>query len=212
MMNQFNPEYKALMIDAEKRARQFGHKEILPEDVLTQIAGIKSGNTFDLFTSFGLNEALFLDVLSRPPFASVTPRDGSYIGISDRVKGLIVMSVKIAASFQKSQAGIEDFLLALFRTTTENWFYQVLDFVGISPKDFEMQVVEINTMIASEREPGEVGNVFAPVEDIMSMLEETFSGKKPKTDKKKTTNDQKKEFEDKDVQTPFAQNTPQEKK
>lgn len=115
---------------------------------MVEIASVKSGNIYDLFASFGLNEAIFLDILSRPPFAPLIARDGTYIGISDRVKQLIVLSMKIAASFQKSQAGIEDFLLALFRTETENWFYQALDFVGVSPKDFETQVVEINTLIA----------------------------------------------------------------
>jgi hypothetical protein len=117
------------MLSAENRVRQFGYRDILPEDVMIEISGIKNGNIYDLFTSFGLNEAIFIDVLSRPPFAPVLARDGSYVGISDRVKNLIVLSMKIAASFQKSQAGIEDFLLALFRTETENWFYQMLDFV-----------------------------------------------------------------------------------
>lgn len=45
------------------------------------------------------------------------------MGISQRVKDLIVMSMKVAASFSKvSQAGVEDFILALFRIQTENWF------------------------------------------------------------------------------------------
>ena len=148
MLNQFNDEYKGVMLAAENRVRQFGHKEILPEDIIVQIASIKNGNIFDLFTSFGLNDIIILDVLSRPPFAPQVARDGTYVGISDRVKNLIVMSMKVAASFQKSQAGIEDFLLAMFRVESENWFYQLLDFVGISPKDFETQVIEINTLIA----------------------------------------------------------------
>lgn len=125
---------------------------------MVEIASIRSGNIYDLFTSFGLNESIIIDVLSRPPFAPEISRDGSYIGISDRVKNLIVMSMKIAASFQKSQAGIEDFLLAIFRTETENWFYQILDFVGVSPKDFEIQVIEINTLIAGASATGNVEN------------------------------------------------------
>lgn len=43
------------MLAAENRVKQFGHKEILPEDVLIQIASVQSGNVYDLFTSFGLN-------------------------------------------------------------------------------------------------------------------------------------------------------------
>lgn len=56
--------------------------------------------------------------------------------------------MKVAASFGKAQAGVEDFLLALFRAETENWFYQLLDFIGIAPKDFEAQAIEINKLIA----------------------------------------------------------------
>ncbi len=205
MLNQFNEEYKGVMLSAENRVRQFGHREILPEDVIIEIAGIKSGNIYDLFTSFWLNEAIIIDVLSRPPFVSEVPRDGSYMGISERVKNLIVMSMKVAASFQKSQASIEDFLLALFRIQTENWFYQLLDFVGISPKDFETQVIEINTLIAWAGWGGvigENGGIFAPIDEIMHMLEENFGDKNKKKDNKWTTN----------AQNPFSQNKPQEKK
>ena len=41
MLNQFNEEYKGVMLSAENRVRQFGHKEILPEDVIVQIASVK---------------------------------------------------------------------------------------------------------------------------------------------------------------------------
>ncbi len=204
MLNQFNEEYKGIMLAAENRVRQFWHKDILPEDVLIQIAAIKSGNIYDLFTSFGLNETIIIDVLSRPPFVAEVSRDGSYAGISDRVKNLIVMSMKVASSFQKSQASIEDFLLALFRIETESWFYQLLDFVWISPKDFETQVVEINTLIAwAGGIWGEqTGGIFAPIDEIMKMLEENFWDQNKKTDNIGSIN----------VQNPFSQNKPQDKK
>ncbi len=148
MLNQFTDEYKQVMLSAENRAKQFGNKEILPEDVLIQIAAITKGNMYDLFTSFGINDIILTDVLSRPPFASETPRSGDYIGISARLKELIVVSMKVASGFNKPQAGVEDFLLALFKAETENWFYQLLDFVGVTPKDFENQTSEINKLIA----------------------------------------------------------------
>ncbi len=206
MLNQFNEEYKWVMLSAENRVRQFWHREILPEDVMVEIASIRSGNIYDLFTSFGLNESIIIDVLSRPPFAPQISRDGSYIGISDRVKNLIVMSMKIAASFQKSQAGIEDFLLAIFRTETENWFYQILDFVGVSPKDFEIQVIEINTLIAGASATGNVENgwIFGPIEEIMKMLEWAFSAKNPE--------EEGASIPPKNSQTPFSQNKQQQGK
>lgn len=120
---------------------------------------------------------ILTDVLSRPPFSPLSgTREGVYIGISQRVKDLIVMSMKVAASFQKSQAGVEDFILALFRIQTENWFYQMLDFVGISPKDFETQIIEINTLIAnaSMSPESQSGGIFGPVDEIVHMLEENF--------------------------------------
>jgi ATP-dependent Clp protease ATP-binding subunit ClpC len=177
MLNQFNEEYKNIMLGAELRVKQLGYKEIYPEDVLIQISWIKTGNMFDLFSSFGLNDIILTDVLSRTPFSEWTGiRDGGYMGISQRVKDLIVMSMKVAASFQKSQAGVEDFILALFRIQTENWFYQMLDFVGVSPKDFETQIIEINTLIAgaSMSPDAPTGGIFGPVDEIVHMLEENF--------------------------------------
>jgi hypothetical protein len=42
MLNQFTDEYKNIMLAAENRAKQFGYSEILPEDVVTQIAHIRA--------------------------------------------------------------------------------------------------------------------------------------------------------------------------
>ena len=204
MLNQFTDEYKQVMLSAENRAKQFGYKEILPEDVLIQIATISKWNMADLFASFGLNDSILTDVLSRPPFVSESPRTGDYIGISTRLKELIVLSMKVAAWFNKPQAGVEDFLLALFRAETENWFYQLLDFIGVAPKDFETQTSEINKLIAmgqSGKKEGEQSGIFGPIDEIMHMIEDTFSGSKSN-----------KEGEQVNPQNPFTQNAPQDKK
>lgn len=81
------------------------------------------------------------------------------------MKDLIVLSMKTAASFQKSHVSLEDFILALFRIQTENWFYQLLDFIGISPKDFEDQMSSVNMLIAKNHPSS--GGMFAPIDDIM---------------------------------------------
>jgi len=138
MLNQFSDEYKKIMMAAEARAKKLGHHEIIPEDIFLQIIMIKEGNIFDLFSSFGLNEAIFLEIFSRPPFSDcMKDREGDYVGISTRTKELVVLSMKLAGGFQKNFVGVEDFLLALFQIKNETWFYQMLDFVGVSPKDFE---------------------------------------------------------------------------
>ena len=43
---------------------------------------------------------------------------------------------------------LEDYLLALLHSETDNWFIQILDFIGIDPKAFDIELVEINTLIA----------------------------------------------------------------
>lgn len=206
MLNQFTDEYKQVMLAAENRAKQFWYKEILPEDVLIQIASSTQGNMYDLFASFGINDAIFTEVLSRPPFVSDIPRTGDYIGISARLKELIVLSMKVAAGFNKPQAGVEDFLLALFKAETENWFYQLLDFVWVAPKDFESQAYDINKLISLANTSGKAnpqGGIFGPIEEIMHMIEDTFWGiRSPGAEKDSSW-----------VQSnPFAANAPQDKK
>ncbi|MBP9779377.1 ATP-dependent Clp protease ATP-binding subunit [Candidatus Gracilibacteria bacterium] len=206
MLNQFTDEYKKIMLDAENRAKQFGYKEILPEDIVIQIAKIPQGNIYDLLSSFGISDEILIDVLSRPPFSTLDGiRAGDYAGISERLKELIVLSMKIAATFGKPQAGIEDFLLALFRSDKEGWFCQLLDFIGIAPKDFENQVIELAKLMNSASNPkGNQGNgIFGPIDEIMHMIEDTFGGAKDgkgsKDGKGATSN-------------PFGANPPQEKK
>jgi len=193
------------MLAAEQRAKQFGYREILPEDVLIQVAKVQSWNIYDLFWSFGINDAILLDLFSRFPFhLEGGNRSGDYMGISPRLKQVIVDSMKTAAKFQKWQAGLEDFLLALLHSETDNWFIQVLDFIGIDPKGFEVELVEINTLIAGASGADiQNGGIFGPIDDLMHLIEDTFGwakneNGKPKIDNRKTA--------------PFDQNPPQDKK
>lgn len=205
MLNQFTEEYRNIMLAAEQRAKQFGYTEILPEDVLIQVSKVSSGNIYDLFGSFGINDAILLDLFSRAPFhIEWGNRSGDYMGISPRLKQVIVDSMKTAAKFQKWQAGLEDFLLALLNSETDNWFIQVLDFIGIDPKGFEVELIEINTLIAGASGADiQNGGIFGPIDDLMHLIEDTFGGAKNdagkwKLDGKKTA--------------PFDQNPPQDKK
>jgi ATP-dependent Clp protease ATP-binding subunit ClpA len=179
MLNQFTDEYRNVMLAAEQRAQQFGYREILPEDILIQIAKIQNGNISDLFGSFGINDSILLDLFSRPPFQlEGGNRGGDYTGISPRLKEVIVNSMKTAAKFQKGQAGLEDFLLALFQSETDNSFIQILDFIGIDPKGFETELIEINTLIAGAGGANQNGGMFGPIDDLMHLIEDTFGNKK----------------------------------
>ncbi len=83
--------------------------------------------------------------------------------------------MKIAASAEKKKAGVEDFLLALFRTNTETWFYQFFDFIGLSPKDIEQDLKDLNVSIIKNAD----NNLFGPLDNILHAIEEglanTFS-------------------------------------
>ena len=208
MLNQFTEEYRNIMLAAEQRAKQFGYRDILPEDILIQVAKVQSGNIYDLFGSFGINDAILIDLFSRPPFQlEGGNRGGDYTGISPRLKAVIVDSMRTAAKFQKGQAGLEDFLLALLTSETDNWFIQILDFIGIDPKSLEIELIEINTLIAGAG-GAENGGMFGPIDDLMHLIEDTFGG--AKGDKKwKETGTEKSDVK---KWGPFDQNTPQDKK
>lgn len=178
MLNQFNDDYKQLMLDAENRAKQFGYKNILPQDILLQIAKLSKGNIADFFMQFGIDESVLLDVYSRPPFSDlINHRTGSYSWISDRLRDVIILSLKIAANFQKKQATPEDFLLALFESWDERWFIEALDYMGITPKDFQQQLIDLNRLMAwGQKWEQKMSEIFWPIDEIMHMIEENFSG------------------------------------
>lgn len=202
MLDKFTQEYKQIMLDAENRAKQFGYEYIFPEDILLHISRLTSGNIADLFADFGINEPLLLDLFSRPPFLTniLQNRTGPYLGLSDRLKELIVPSMNIAAGFGKSQAWAEDFLLALIRSKNESWFAQLLDFIGISPSYFEDQIVKLNNLISRgnmSNNPQNVDEMFGPIDEIMNMIEDHFGGV---------------ENSNNPNSNPFMHNSPQEKR
>lgn len=203
MLNNFTDEYKQIMLDAENRAKQFGHKHIIPSDILLQISKLPRGNVADIFQTLGINDALILDVFSRPPFVvEESIRLGEYLGVSDSLREIIVTSMRTAANFGKKQAGVEDFLLALFELPSEKWFRDFLDFVGIDGKTIEQQLVDINRLLsrAQGMNAGDGKNkdaIFGPIDEIMNMIEDHFGA--PVNESPRPS-------------SPFTQNAPQEKR
>ncbi len=171
MFNNFSDEYKKLMIDTENTAKAGNHPEILPEDVFLEMMKTPSA-VVEIFVSYGINEKIVREVIAKRPFADYRKgASGPYLGLSARVKELIVASVKIAASHEKPKAGIEDFLIALLKTPTEAWIFQFFDFVGVSPKDFEKELIKHSSKASKAKEAG----LFAPLDGILSALESNMS-------------------------------------
>lgn len=151
MYANFTEEYKNLMLETEQIIKGKGFVSILPEDVFIQSLELKFGPIYELYASSGINTKIVREVLSKPPFEyENSNRIGTYTGLSDRLKELIVLSMKIAAGAEKKKTGVEDFLLALFRANAETWFYQFFDFIGLSPKDIEQDLKDLNISIVKE--------------------------------------------------------------
>lgn len=123
-------------------------------------------------------------------------RSGTYIGISERMRTVIILSLRIASHARKRQAGIEDFILALADLASESWLPRLLDFIGIDPSDFFSKVATVN-----RSQPGidgqNTGGIFGPIDEIMNMIEDHFGGTEEGSGQK---------------EAPFSNNPPQEKR
>ncbi|MDD2891386.1 MAG: ATP-dependent Clp protease ATP-binding subunit [Candidatus Gracilibacteria bacterium] len=169
MYTNFTEEYKNLMLETENVIKSKGFSEILPEDVFLRSLEIKTGPIYDLYASAGINIKIANEVLSRTPFNLFnSERTGTYTGLSPRLKELIILSMKVAAGAEKKKAGVEDFLLALFRANTETWFYQFFDFIGLSPKDIEQDLKDLNVSIVKNGD----STIFGPLDNILHAIEE----------------------------------------
>ncbi|MDD2565371.1 MAG: ATP-dependent Clp protease ATP-binding subunit [Candidatus Gracilibacteria bacterium] len=166
MLDNFSTEYKKVLIDAENNVKNNGFKEVIGEDVFLEIIKITEGNINQIFSSYGINEKIVLDVMTQKQFNIFNEkRKGEYIGMSKELKDSIVDSIKIAAGFKKNKASLEDFILALIKNNT-SWFMSFLNFIGVNPKDIEISL----TSLANN---GPKGNgVFDPIDNIIKALEE----------------------------------------
>ena len=160
MLQSFSPEYKRLMLDVETLVKSKGYAEILPLDVLLEVAKIREGDIGDLLASYGINESIVLEVFAQKPFVTMLEnRTGDYNGLGKDVKEIIVSSVKIAASYEKKRADITDFLLALVRSSREEWFHKFLDYIGVNPKDVEEHLVNLHRDAKEDNGKSAFGNI-----------------------------------------------------
>ncbi len=143
MFKNFTPEYKGYLLTAENSAKQQWFSSLESVDIIMEILRSKKWHVFAIFNDFGINEKVFLDVMTHPKFAPLVNRSGDYTGISELLRNIIVASVKVAASFEKKNIGIEDFLLALIKQSN-SWFLDFLDFIRINVRDFEWALIEFN--------------------------------------------------------------------
>jgi hypothetical protein len=61
-----------------------------------------------------------------------------------KLKEIILGSVKIAASYSKEKATIEDFILSMMEN--DNFLSNIFNYIGINPKDFEVNIIDLNKL------------------------------------------------------------------
>lgn len=143
--NNFSDLYKKVLINTENKIKQLWYKELTELDLLLGILWDSQGWIKEIFTLFGINENLILELIwIKEIFWKQENRKWVYSGMNQSLKETILLSVKIAASFSKQKASVEDFLLALLKNN--GWFCKLLDYVGINPKDIEKNFTELNNL------------------------------------------------------------------
>lgn len=175
MLENFTPEYRKALIEAENTVKTNWFKEVVGEDVFLEIVKSQKWAVQDMFSSYWVNEKIVLEVLTQKQFWIFdSSRKWDYIWMSKALKDTIVSSVKVAASFDKKQAGIEDFILAVIKNN-DVWFSNFLNFVWLNPKDIEQTLIGL-TKIAPKNQ---ADWSFDPIDNILKALEQGFQNMMP---------------------------------
>jgi len=106
MFKNFTPEYKFYLLNAENVVKNEGFQSLESLDIIAEILRSKKWHIFSIFNDFGINEKVFLDVMTHPKFTHLINRKADYTGISENLRNIIVSSVKVAASFEKKAIGV----------------------------------------------------------------------------------------------------------
>lgn len=142
--NSFSDFYKKILIDTENKIKDIWLKTTIEFDVFMEILKQSQNNAiWELFSIYWINEKLVLEIVSKTGFSHlIEDRKWVYTGMEQSLKDILLESVKIASSFSKPKASIEDFILALI--SSNSWFNRILDFVWINPSDLENHLIDLN--------------------------------------------------------------------
>ena len=169
MLDNFSQEFKEVLIEAEKVAKNAWYKEVIWEDVFLEIVKMQKWNVCDVFNSFWINEKIVLEVLTQKQFKIYDDeRKWIYVWMSKKLKDQIVDSIKIAASFKKKQATLEDFIISIIKSSSP-WFMNFCSYIWVNPKDIETALTQISN-IAPKWDW-----LFDPIDNIIKALEEWFN-------------------------------------
>ncbi len=143
--NNFSEGYKKILLESEKNIKKIWFKNLKEEDLILEILRTAEGWVKEIFTIYWINEKLIIEILQLSPFnARIKNRKWNYTWMDKWLKDTILMSFKIATNYKKSEASLEDFILAMI--SKKWWFTKLLDYVGIVPSDIEGHFSELNNM------------------------------------------------------------------
>ena len=142
VQNNFSDWYKKALVNSEARIKNINFSELSQEDVFLEVVMHSVWGIKELFDLYGINEKLVIELIWKWNFnKKPEERKGKYRGLHPKMKDIILGSVKIAAEFWKSKASLEDYLLAML--TLGDWLPSLLDFIGITPSDLEVNILEL---------------------------------------------------------------------
>lgn len=143
--NNFSDQYKKVLINTENKIKEVWFKELREEDVLLEIIKEAKWWIKELFTIYWVNDKIIIELISKTDIMwKISSRKWVYSWMNNKLKETILFSVKVAASFSKPKATIEDFLIALIKSNT--WFSRMLDYIWINPIDLENNLTDLNEM------------------------------------------------------------------
>lgn len=134
--NNFSDGYKKILINSETKAKELGLRDLQIEDVFLEIIKNSSGGIKEIFSLYGIDGKLTLEIINKGLFNKKSEeRKGVYGGMGTKLKEIILGSVKIAASYSKPKATLEDFLISMVKNDT--WLPSFLEYIGINSSDIE---------------------------------------------------------------------------
>lgn len=143
--NNFSDWYKKALVNAENNIKEIWLKELWIEDVFIEIVRNSTWWIKEIFNLYWISEKLTLEILNKGIFnETYEKRTWVYSWMNTRLKNTILWSVKIAASFSKPKASIEDFLLSMIKN--DSWIVSFFDYIGITPSDIEKNLTELNSL------------------------------------------------------------------
>nr|MDD3719930.1 ATP-dependent Clp protease ATP-binding subunit [Candidatus Gracilibacteria bacterium] len=176
--NNFSDGYKKVLINSENKIKEIGLKDLRVEDVFLEVLNSSEAGIKELFNLYGINEKLALEIINKGLFnEKPETRKGVYGGLNNKFKDVILGSVKIAASFSKDKASLEDLLISVIRN--DSWLVSFLDYVGINSSDLEQNLEDLNKVGSIDgyaKGPMTNGNVDDGMNKLIGAITENLFG------------------------------------